>query len=212
MNTPLNNSGRRKFIALIAGVISALVVGERALAAKKPSKKPVKKVAKKPVKKAPAKKVPTKPAASPSASPKATASPSATPSTSPSPVASPTASPSPSATAVAAPANAQALQVAGKNLTIADLAVGATTAATFPKSGATTAVLVTRVDESNFVALRPVCTHANGPVELSGSSLVCLWHNSRFNQRTGAVINGPASAPLPTENVALFGDTLYYIP
>ena len=61
MNTPLNNSGRRKFIALIAGVISALVMGERALAAKKPSKKPVKKVAKKPVKKAPAKKVPTKP-------------------------------------------------------------------------------------------------------------------------------------------------------
>ena len=123
-----------------------------------------------------------------------------------------TATPSSSPSGVTLPADARALTVAGKNLTASDLAIGATTAATFPKNGITTAVLVTRVDEKNFVALKPICTHAGGPVELSGSSLVCIWHNSRFNQRTGAVINGPADMALPKENVALVGDIVYYVP
>lgn len=195
MNLPRNISSRRKFIALIVGVASALLVGEQAIATKKPTKRPAKKRAKKATKKT-TKKTTTTPATEPS----------------PAMSAPPSASPSPSGGTGAAPANAQALTIAGKNLTIADLAVGATTAATFLKSGATTTVLVTRVNDTNFVALRPVCTHANGPVELSGSSLVCLWHNSRFDQRTGAVINGPDSAPLPSENVFLYGETLYYLP
>ena len=220
MNTPTSPQGRRKFMTLLAGVMSALLLGDKALAAKKPTpKKVTKKPVKKPVKKAPAKPVakatPT-PKASPtsppsaSPSPSATAAPTPTPSASSSPSPSPSASPSP--TVLAPPANAQALKVAGKNLTVADLTVGATTAATFPKNGVTTAVLVTRLDESNFIALRPVCTHAGGPVELMGGSLVCVWHNSRFNQRTGAVTNGPADSPLPKENVALYGDTVYYLP
>lgn len=209
----------------MAGVISSLIIGERALAAKKPAaKKPVKKApAKKtPVKKAPVKKAPAKVAPkstpSPSASPKPSASPSPsatatpTPSASATPSATPSPSPSPSPTIAAPPADAKALTVAGRNLTTADLSVGATTAATFPKNGVTTAVLVTRLDSSTFIALKPVCTHAGGPVELSGGSLLCLWHNSRFNQRTGAVTNGPATDALGKENVALFGDTVYYIP
>lgn len=215
MNEPHEISGRRKFIALVAGVASALFIGERALAAKKPS---AKKVVKKPVKKAPVKKAPVKPVAKATPTPKASASPSA--SSTPTASSSASASPAPSATPAPAaspssgglPSNAKALTVAGKNLTVADLAVGATTVATFPKSGLTTAVLVTRLDAKNFIALKPVCTHAGGPVELSGGSLVCVWHNSRFNQRTGAVTNGPASDPLPTESVALFGDTVYYVP
>ena len=207
---------RRKAIGLLLGALSALVLGERANAVKKPvAKKAVKKPVKKPVKKAPAKPVakttPT-PKASPSPSPTTTPSASATASPSPTPSASASPSPSPSPTVLAPPANAQALKVAGKNLTVADLTVGATTAATFPKNGVTTAVLVTRLDESNFIALRPVCTHAGGPVELMGGSLVCVWHNSRFNQRTGSVTNGPADSPLPKENVALYGDTVYFLP
>lgn len=205
------NSGRRKFISLIAGTLSAFFIGDRALAAKKP---PVKKVVKKPVKKAPVKKAPAKPVAkaTPSATPTASPTASATPTPSPSSTASATATPTPTPSPTAPPADAKALIVAGKNLTSADLAVGATTAATFTKNGVTTAVLVTRIDDTNFIALKPVCTHAGGPVELSGSSLLCAWHGSRFNQRTGAVISGLADAPLPKENVALFGDTVYYIP
>ena len=215
MDKPSNSQGRRKFITLLAGVLSAFFIGEKAIAAKKPV---AKKVVKKPVKKAPVKKAPAKPVAKASPTPKASASstPSATPTPSPTatPTASPTSSPTPtpSPTVVAPPANAQALTSAGRNLTTADLAIGATTTATFPKNGVTTAVLVTRIDEKNFIALRPICTHAGGPVELSGGSLVCAWHNSRFNQRTGAVTNGPASDPLPKENVVLYGDVLYYLP
>jgi Rieske Fe-S protein len=204
-------TGRRKFISILAGVLSAIALGERALAAKKP---PAKKVVKKPAKKAPVKKAPAKPVAksTPSASPSPSPSPSATASSTPTSTPSATATPSSSPSGVTVPADAKALTVAGKNLTASDLAIGATTAATFPKNGITTAVLVTRVDEKNFVALKPICTHAGGPVELSGSSLVCIWHNSRFNQRTGAVINGPADMALPKENVALVGDIVYYVP
>lgn len=214
MNTPSDNGGRRKFIAIVAGVASALFLGERALAAKKPPvKKTSKKSAKKPPKK-PVKKAPAKPVAKSTPTPSSSPTPNAAASASPSPSATATASPSPTLapTVAAPPADAKALTVAGRNLTTSDLSIGATTAATFSKSGRTTAVLVTRIDESNFVALRPVCTHAGGPVEISGGSLVCAWHNSRFNQRTGAVTSGPANDPLPKENVALYGDTVYYIP
>jgi Rieske Fe-S protein len=202
-------SGRRKFLTIVAGVLSTFIIGDRALASKKP---PAKKVVKKPVKKAPVKKAPAKPVAKSTPTPPVT--PSATPSASTTPTATPTpsASPSPSATISAPPAEAKALTVAGKNLTTANLSIGSTTAATFPKNGVTTSVLVTRVDEKTFVALKPLCTHAGGPVELSGGSLVCVWHFSRFNQRTGAVINGPASDPLPKEKVELYGDTVYFIP
>ena len=222
MDKSSNSQDRRKFIALLAGVVSALFVGDRALAAKKPvAKKVVKKPVKKaPVKKAPAKKTPVKPAVKASPTPKAsatatpTASPSPTSSPTPTPSQTPTPTPTPSATPTVAapPANAKALTSAGRNLTTADLAIGASTTATFLKNGATSAVIVTRIDETNFIALQPVCTHANGPVELSGGSLVCAWHNSRFNQRTGAVINGPANDPLPKEHVVLYGDVVYYVP
>ncbi len=212
---PANSAGRRKFIAIVAGIASAFFVGDRALAAKKPS---AKKSPKKPAKKAPPKKTPAKPVAKSTPSPKASAT-ASTPSASPSPTANPTPTASESATASASPtpapalpANAKALTVGGKTLTTAELAVGATTAATFQKNGVNTAVLVTRIDQSTFVALKPVCTHAGGPVEVIGGSLVCIWHNSRFNQRTGAVTNGPADAPLPKENVTLIGDVVYYVP
>ena len=201
-------SGRRKVLTIMGAIVSATFFGERALAAKKP---PAKKVVKKPVKKAPPKPV-AKPTAKPAPSP--SSSPTSTPSASPSPSATPTpaATPTPSPSALTPPADAKVLTVAGKNLTVGDLSIGSTTAATFPKNGATTTVLVTRIDEKNFVALKPICTHAGGPVELSGGSLLCTWHFSRFNQRTGAVINGPAADALPKENVALYGEVLYYIP
>ena len=201
-------SGRRKVLTIIGAIVSATFFGERALAAKKP---PAKKIVKKPVKKAPPKPV-AKPTAKPAPSP--SSSPTSTPSASPSPSVTPTpaATPIPSPSALTPPADAKVLTVAGKNLTVGDLSIGSTTAATFPKNGATTTVLVTRIDEKNFVALKPICTHAGGPVELSGGSLLCTWHFSRFNQRTGAVINGPAADALPKENVALYGEVLYYIP
>jgi len=201
-------SGRRKVLTIIGAIVSATFFGERALAAKKP---PAKKVVKKPVKKAPPKPV-AKPTAKPAPSP--SSSPTSTPSASPSPSVTPTpaATPIPSPSALTPPADAKALTVAGKNLTVGDLSIGSTTTATFPKNGSTTTVLVTRIDEKTFVALKPICTHAGGPIELSTGSLLCTWHFSRFNQRTGAVINGPAADALSKENVTLYGEVLYYIP
>jgi len=201
-------SGRRKFLTIVAGALSAIVIGDRALAAKKP---PAKKVVKKPTKKAPVKKTPAKPAVKPKPTPSASTKPSPSAPASPSTTPEVTASPSATSTASGLPADAKALSVAGRNLTISDLSVGSTTAATFLKNGVTNSVLVTRVDEKSFIALKPVCTHAGGPLELVDDSLVCTWHFSRFNQRTGAVIKGPAEDALPKEKVSVFGDILYVI-
>ena len=191
-NTSPEYQGRRKFIALLGGVISVFFVGDRALAAKKPApKKAVKKSPKKP---------PAKP------TPKASPTPRSTQATTPTP------SPTPAKSQAASlPSAKSPLIVAGKNLTTSDLAIGATVLGTFIKDGIKTSALVTRLEERSFVALKPVCTHAGGPVEITSGSLICYWHNSRFNQRNGAVINGPATEPLENFNIELVDDALFVL-
>lgn len=43
----------------------------------------------------------------------------------------------------------------------------------------------------------PVCTHAQCTVAAAGAEADCPCHGSRFNATTGAVLNGPATEPLP---------------
>ncbi len=63
-----------------------------------------------------------------------------------------------------------------------------------------TRILLTRVD-GRLCALSNVCSHAGGPLaegDLAQGVVRCPWHGSRFDVRTGAVVEGPATAPLPT--------------
>ena len=61
-------------------------------------------------------------------------------------------------------------------------------------------ISIARVD-GRLYAFDDLCTCADQPCPLSGglltaTTLMCQCHGSRFDLTTGAVINGPATAPL----------------
>jgi nitrite reductase/ring-hydroxylating ferredoxin subunit len=47
-------------------------------------------------------------------------------------------------------------------------------------------------------ALAETCAHLGGPLSggaLEGDSIICPWHGSRFDLRSGAILNGPSTHP-----------------
>jgi nitrite reductase/ring-hydroxylating ferredoxin subunit len=61
----------------------------------------------------------------------------------------------------------------------------------------------------SFCATQAKCTHRQGPLNegtLDGSTVTCPWHGSQFDVCTGAVLRGPAGAPLKTYRVIVAGD------
>ncbi len=63
-----------------------------------------------------------------------------------------------------------------------------------------TPVLLVRTKEGSLHALHNICTHAHTRMDegrLRGHRLVCPLHGAGFDARTGAVLSGPATQPLP---------------
>ena len=61
-------------------------------------------------------------------------------------------------------------------------------------------VIIFRAAEENFVVLSSVCTHEACEVDLPGDrdpQIWCSCHGARLDRTTGAVLRGPATAPLP---------------
>jgi nitrite reductase/ring-hydroxylating ferredoxin subunit len=59
-----------------------------------------------------------------------------------------------------------------------------------------------------FFATSDECTHAQGPLSdgrLEGEEVICPWHFSRFNVKSGAAARGPASVALKTYTVVIEG-------
>lgn len=72
--------------------------------------------------------------------------------------------------------------------------------AMIPAHAGEATVLLARV-EGSICAVSAICSHAGGPLaegELSDGVVTCPWHGSRFDLRTGEVLQGPATAPLPS--------------
>lgn len=76
--------------------------------------------------------------------------------------------------------------------------------------------VVIRLADGSLSALSAVCTHAGCTVQYDASGgtpqLVCPCHGSRFSASDGAVLQGPASEPLPMREVVEYAGSLYAVP
>jgi Rieske Fe-S protein len=71
-------------------------------------------------------------------------------------------------------------------------------------------VVVTRTPSGDVHAFSAVCTHAGCVVDrVSGGSISCPCHGSRFDAETGAVTEGPATRPLPAVGITVRGGNVY---
>ncbi len=62
-----------------------------------------------------------------------------------------------------------------------------------------------------FYAISKKCTHAGGPLDdglLEGFIVTCPWHGSKFDIRTGKVVNGPATKDAEVHKVKVDGQSV----
>ncbi|MEV5984242.1 Rieske (2Fe-2S) protein [Streptomyces sp. NPDC052051] len=65
-------------------------------------------------------------------------------------------------------------------------------------------VVVSRAADGSLKAYSTICTHGGCPInKLSGTTLVCPCHHSRFEATTGKVLQTPATVPLTELTVAV---------
>ncbi|MGZ4430989.1 MAG: QcrA and Rieske domain-containing protein, partial [Gaiellales bacterium] len=71
--------------------------------------------------------------------------------------------------------------------------------------------IVVRHTDGSLSALSALCTHAGCQVGFQSGVLYCPCHGSRFDASTGAVLQGPAVAPLPRRRVIERGGKIYAV-
>lgn len=92
-------------------------------------------------------------------------------------------------------------QAAGQRLTaLSAVPLGQCKAVQLPDGSP---AIVARPSANSAVCFSAICTHEGCTVSPNGSQLDCPCHGSRFNGLTGAVLNGPATQPLPKIPVAV---------
>lgn len=73
-------------------------------------------------------------------------------------------------------------------------------------AGSVPVVLLRRA--GRVYALAETCAHMGGPLsegKLEGTEVICPWHASRYDMRTGEVINGPSTFPQPCFETRISG-------
>jgi Rieske Fe-S protein len=71
-------------------------------------------------------------------------------------------------------------------------------------------VVLTRDGGGTVRGFSAVCTHLGCTVDsVQNGTITCPCHGSRFNARTGAVTEGPATRPLPAVPVTVRGSSVY---
>ncbi|QNP62591.1 Rieske (2Fe-2S) protein [Streptomyces genisteinicus] len=112
--------------------------------------------------------------------------------------------PSAPAASDGASASGGASSPAGEELTgTADVPVGGGTVFKEQK------VVVTQPEAGRFKAFSAICTHQQCLVtEVADGLIVCPCHGSRFRVTDGSVERGPATRPLPPEQITVSGDAV----
>ena len=94
-------------------------------------------------------------------------------------------------------------------LALGTIAAGQAKAYTDPKDGGQD--IAVRSSNGALSALSAICTHAGCTVNYQGGVLLCPCHGSQFNAQTGAVLQGPASIPLPRKTVVERNGKVYAV-
>lgn len=68
-------------------------------------------------------------------------------------------------------------------------------------------IIVLHLDENEYIALSPICTHLGCRVRKARDGFDCPCHGSRYDLR-GQVLNGPATRPLARFPVRREGEEL----
>ncbi|MFF9865525.1 Rieske (2Fe-2S) protein [Streptomyces sp. NPDC013953] len=70
-------------------------------------------------------------------------------------------------------------------------------------------VVVTQPQAGEFRAFSAICTHQRCVVAaVEDGTINCACHGSRFRIADGSVVRGPATRPLPAEDITVSGDTI----
>ncbi|MDH6583642.1 Rieske Fe-S protein [Streptomyces sp. SAI-208] len=70
-------------------------------------------------------------------------------------------------------------------------------------------VVVTQPKKGEFKAFSDICTHQGCQVtSVSGGTINCPCHGSKFNITDGSVANPPATEPLPEKQIRVDGDSI----
>ncbi|WP_053851675.1 Rieske (2Fe-2S) protein [Streptomyces sp. NRRL B-24085] len=70
-------------------------------------------------------------------------------------------------------------------------------------------VVVTQPKKGEFKAFSSICTHQGCQVtSVSGGTINCPCHGSKFDITNGSVANPPADQPLPEKQIRVSGDSI----
>jgi Rieske Fe-S protein len=70
-------------------------------------------------------------------------------------------------------------------------------------------VVVTQPEQGRFKAFSAICTHQRCTVgSVSDGTINCPCHGSRFRIADGSVARGPATSPLPAEQITVDGNSV----
>ncbi|MGW2017556.1 Rieske (2Fe-2S) protein [Streptomyces sp. NPDC001927] len=70
-------------------------------------------------------------------------------------------------------------------------------------------VVVTQPTAGDFKAFSAICTHQGCIVaKVENGTIDCACHGSKFRITDGSVVNGPATRPLPAEEITVSGESI----